>query len=97
MSGIYAKVAVPLKGGALRPVGMKLLAKEVAAAAGDCARRNGGRDAGAWLRQWVGRRCGHRHGDAASSDGQQLLVSKGGRQIVVPSERVRAVELSSRC
>ena len=94
--GIYAKVAVPLKGGALRPVGMALLAKELVAAAGDRARGSDGLGASARLRQWVGRLCGHRHGaDAASSDGQQLLVSKGGRQIVVPSERVRAVELSS--
>ena len=95
VSGIYAKVAVPLKGGALRPVGIALLAKEVAAAAGDRVRGSDSGDASARLRQWVGRLCDHRHGNAASSDGQQLLVSKGGRQIVVPSERVRAVELSS--
>ena len=94
--GIYAKVAVPLKGGALRFVGMALLAKEVAASAGNRVRRSGW-DTRAGLWQWCAWVCGGRSSVAdASDDGQLLLVSNGGKQVVVlPSERLRTVELSS--
>ena len=73
--GIYALIAVPLKGGAWREASMALLAKELGAHAGSEG----------WVKRVLGACCHFAQGEASME-----RYSRGGRVIVMPSSKLES-------